>query len=128
MRVDTRLPITLPILLSIVDNMPSLCSTLHESRLYQAMCTTAFFAFLRVGEITICARSPFVLQIEQLVKLEDQTGGILGLKITFRDFKHSYNKGDVSLTVRYHVVLTYAQCRYCSIIYSYQAFQTAHCL
>ena len=25
MRVDTRLPITLPILLSIVDNMPSLC-------------------------------------------------------------------------------------------------------
>ena len=63
--------ITLPILLSIVDNMPSLCSTLYESRLYQAMCTTAFFAFLRVGEITICPRSPFVLQIEQLVKLED---------------------------------------------------------
>ena len=63
------------------------------------MCTTAFFAFLRVGEITIFPRSPFVLQIEQLVKLEDQTGGILGLKITFRDFKHSYNKGDVSLTL-----------------------------
>ena len=99
MRVDTRLPITLPILLSIVDNMPSLCSTLYESRLYQAMCTTAFFAFLRVGEITICPRSPFALQIEQLVKLEDQAGGILGLKITFRDFKHSYNKGDVSLTL-----------------------------
>ena len=75
MRVDTRLPITLPILLSIVDNMPSLCSTLYESRLYQTMCTTAFlFAFLRVGEITICPRSPFALQIEQLVKLEDQAG------------------------------------------------------
>ena len=58
MRVDTRLPITLPILLSIVDNMPSLCSTLYESRLYQAMCTTAFFAFLRVGEITICPPVP----------------------------------------------------------------------
>ena len=99
MRVDTRLPITLPILLSIVDNMPSLCSTLYESRLYQAMCTTAFFAFLRAGEITICPLSQFVLQIEQLVKLEDQAGGILGLKITFRDFKHSYNKGDVSLTL-----------------------------
>ena len=88
-RVDTQLPSTLPILLSIVDNMLSLCSTLYESRLYQAMCITAFFAFLRVEEITICLRSPFVLQIEQLVKLEDQTGGILGLKITFRDFKHS---------------------------------------
>ena len=64
MRVDTRLLITLPILLSIVDNIPSLCSTLYESRLYQAMCTTTFFAFLRVGEITICPRSRFVLQIE----------------------------------------------------------------
>ena len=92
MRVDTRLPITLPILLSIVDNMPSLCSTLYESRLYQAMCTTAFFAFLRVGEIAICPQSPFVFQIEQLVKLEDQAGGILGLK-------HSYSEGDVSLTL-----------------------------
>ena len=48
--------------------------------------------------IAICPPSSFVLQIEQLVKLEDQTGGILGLKITFRDFKHSY-KGDVSLTL-----------------------------
>ena len=40
-----------------------------------------------------------MLQVEQLVKLEDQAGGILGLKITFRDFKHSYNKGHVSLTL-----------------------------
>ena len=108
-----------------VDNMPSLCSTLYESRLYQAMCTTAFFAFLRVGEITICPRSPFVLQIEQPVKLEDQTGGILGLKITFRDFKHSYNKGDVSLTLSRRSDICPVQI--CSIIYSYEAFQTAHC-
>ena len=37
-----------------------------------------------------------IVALEQLVKLEDQTG-ILGLKITFRDFKHSYHKSDVSL-------------------------------
>ena len=73
--------------------------TLRESLVSSYVHHTAFFAFLRVGEITICPRSPFALQIEQLVKLEDQAGGILGLKITFRDFKHSYNKGDVSLTL-----------------------------
>ena len=48
MREDIRLPITLPILSSIVDNIPTLCFALYESRLYQAMCTTAFFAFSQV--------------------------------------------------------------------------------
>ena len=72
----------------------------------------------------ICPRSPSVLQIQQLVKLEDQAGGILGLKITFRDFKHSY-KGEVSLTLSRRSDICPVQ--YCSIIYSYEAFQTAHC-
>ena len=63
------------------------------------MCTTAFFAFLRVGEITYCARSPAVLQVKQVVKLEDLSGATVGFKIRFDDFKHSYNQPNISITL-----------------------------
>ena len=67
------------------------------------MCTTAFFAFLRVGEITCCPRSTTVLQLNQIVQLVDSSGSITGLKITFLDFKHSYNRPNslnVSITLK----------------------------
>ena len=98
-RVDTRLPITLPILRNIVQQTPSLCSSEYRAYLFQAMCTTAFFAFLRIGEITCCPRSPTVLQIDQVVKLLDTSGKIPGLKIMFANFKHSYNRPNVTLTL-----------------------------
>ena len=97
--VDTRLPITLPILRNIVQQTPSLCSSEYRAYLFQAMCTTAFFAFLRIGEITCCPRSPTVLQIDQVVKLLDTSGKITGLKIMFANFKHLYNRPNVTLTL-----------------------------
>lgn len=98
-RVDTRLPITLPILRNIMQQTPTLCSSEYRAYLFKAMCTTAFFAFLRIGEITCCPRSPNVLQIDQVVKLVDNAGTITGLKITFANFKHSYNRPNVTLTL-----------------------------
>jgi hypothetical protein len=68
--------------------------------MFKAMCTTAFFAFLRVGEITCCPRSSSVLQLNQIVQLVDHSGGVIGLKITFFDFKHSYNQTNVSITLK----------------------------
>jgi hypothetical protein len=64
------------------------------------MCTTACFAFLGVGEITCCPRSPDVLQLKQVVQLVDNAGNVSGLKITFLNFKHSYNQANVSLTLQ----------------------------
>ncbi len=51
LRIDSRLPITLPILLNINEIIPSLCSNVYNALLFKAMCTTAFFAFLRLGKL-----------------------------------------------------------------------------
>ena len=70
-------------------------------RIYLKACVQRrFFAFLRVGEITCCPRSMTVLQLNQIVKLVDSSGSITGLKITFLDFKHSYNRPNVSITLK----------------------------
>ena len=99
-RADTRLPITLPILRNILTQTPTICPSLYRARLFTAMCTTAFFAFLRVGELTFCPRSPHVLQLNQVVQLVESSGHITGLKITFTNFKHSYNQNkNISITL-----------------------------
>ena len=100
-RDDTRLPITLPILRNILTQTPTICPSLYRARLFTAMCKTAFFAFLRVGELTFCPRSPDVLQlINQVVQLVESSGHITGLKITFTNFKHSYNQNkNISITL-----------------------------
>jgi hypothetical protein len=85
----------------MLQQTPTLCSSEYRAYLFKAMCTTAFFAFLRIGEITCCPRSPTVFQIDQVVNLvADNSGNILtGLKLTFANFKHSYNRSNVSLTL-----------------------------
>ena len=61
--------------------------------MFQAMCSTAFFGFLRVGEITFSAMTPPPIQIHQLTKLVD------GFKIKFLNFKHSYNQPPFYLVI-----------------------------
>ena len=99
-RADTRLPITLPILRNILTQIPTICPSLYRARLFTAMCTTAFFTFLRVGELTFCPRSPDVLQLNLVVQLVESSGHITGLKITVTNFKHSYNQNkNISITL-----------------------------
>ena len=74
--IDTRLPISLPILRTVLQQTPTICSSEYRGYLFKAMCTTAFFAFLRVGEITCCPRSPDVLQLKQVVQLVDNAGNV----------------------------------------------------
>ena len=49
---DSRLPITYNILKEITSVLPAICSSDYEIRLFTAAFVLAFFAFLRVGEIT----------------------------------------------------------------------------
>ena len=51
-RVDTRLPITLPILHKLVDSAESFSCPNYTKVQFRAMCSLAFYAFLRVGEMT----------------------------------------------------------------------------
>ena len=98
-RLDTRMPITLPILRSILQQTPTICGSDYRTCLFTAMCTTAFFGFLRVGEITCCPPSSAVLQLDQVVPLLNNLGNIVGFKLTFANFKHSYNQRAVSITL-----------------------------
>ena len=50
---DSRLPITLDLLRKIVVILPKICCSNYESVLFTTAFVTAFFALLRVGEVTV---------------------------------------------------------------------------
>lgn len=65
------------------------------------MSSIAFFAFLRIGEITIRTDkdSRNILQFSQVLKSTNQQGDVTAIKITFHNFKHSYNRPPMSLVI-----------------------------
>lgn len=92
-RVDTRLPITLPILHKLVDSAESFSCPNYTKVQFRAMCSLAFYAFLRVGEMTAPIKGACPpIQLCQLNQLVDSTGKIVSLKLTFADYKHNYNR------------------------------------
>ena len=92
-RLDSRLPITLPILDRLVSIAPSLQGSTYQMSQFRAMCSLGFYAFLRIGEMTApCNRNANPpLQLYQLTKLISSSGELMAFKLTFGDFKHSYH-------------------------------------
>ena len=78
---DARYPITLPVLQSLLQVLPSLAHSLYEKYLFFAMFTVAFHGFLRCGEM--CA-SQHCLQYSQISVAAGNS-----VHITFTNFKHS---------------------------------------
>lgn len=109
-RLDTRLPITLPILHRLLLAFETVASTPYQVALFKGMCSLAFFAFLRVGEMTARTSTNFItpLQLEQLSQLVDSNNVIVSLKLTFLNYKHSYNQSPFSLNIE-------RQCVYCPV-------------
>ena len=68
------------------------------TRLFQAMCLFAFFAFCRVGEIT-ASKDRNAISIDQVSKLLNSSNEVEAIKITFFNYKHSYNQRPFSLVV-----------------------------
>ena len=100
-RLDSRLHITLPILHRILESSVQFCQTRYDSCLFQAMCSLAFFACMRVGEITLATSKAggSLIQLHQLTQLVDATQGVVALKFTFLDFKYNYNQRPFSLVI-----------------------------
>ena len=100
-RLDSRLPITLPILHRILQSSVKICRTPYDSHLFQAMCSLAFFACMRVGELTLTTTKErgSLIQLCQLTQLTDVNQGVIALKFTFLDFKHNYNQRPFSVVV-----------------------------
>lgn len=88
---DIRLPITLPILERILSAFDHTSYSNFQRHLFRAMCTIAFFAALRVGEITtIPGRSlQNLIQFDQIAFLRGASGSVTGIKLTMKFFKHS---------------------------------------
>ena len=73
----------------------------EDAALFMAMCPLAFYAFLRVGEITVVSsnKSNVPLQPDQLTQLVDTNNKVVALKLSFRNYKHSYNCPTFSFTI-----------------------------
>ena len=100
-RLDSRLPLTLPILHRVIQAAAVVTNSLENAALFKAMCSLAFYAFLRVGEMTVVSsnKSDVPLQLDQLTKLVDTNNKVVALKLSFRNYKHSYNRPTFSLTI-----------------------------
>ena len=62
----------------------------------------AFFAFLRIGEITVSKRDSFssnLLQLVQVSRQGSQNGEVVSLVITFKNYKHNYNQNPFSIVL-----------------------------
>ena len=83
-RLGSRLKITLPILHRLLEATIHLCHSPYEICLFRAMYSFAFFACLRIGEITLSSSkgggSP--MQPHQLVQLVDENQKVVSLKCT----------------------------------------------
>lgn len=98
-RLDSRLPINIPILQKLLRCASLLPLTKYQILMFEAMCSTAFFAFLRVGEIAFSSTCPPPIQIHHLTKLLNEAHEVLGFNIKFVNFKHSYNQPPFYLVI-----------------------------
>ena len=81
------------------------------------MCATAFYAFLRIGEITVFKQAPEVIQLRQLSKLSNTSGFIASVRFTFQQFKRHYNQSPISMIISRQagVCAVETLLRYCSV-------------
>ena len=85
-----RLPITLPILRQIIASFQSTTGSAYQLQMLTAMCSLAFFAFLRLGEITVNGRDhPNLIRLPQLQRLVNEKGQVTALQLTILKYKHS---------------------------------------
>ena len=103
--LDSRLPVTLPILNKLISVAPSLDGSPYQICQFQAMCSLAFFAFLHIGEMTATgghmANSP--LQISHVSTLLSSSTELIAFKVTFGNLKHSYNDRPFSIISWVHI-------------------------
>jgi len=95
---DSRLPILPPLLMELVKATLLLNGESYNGVMLAAMFLLAFFAFLRVGEITThsVTESRNVLHFDDISLIREE--GVLRCHLTFRHFKH--HKGQpVTLTI-----------------------------
>ena len=98
--LDSRLPITLPILVRIMQVSPTVCASQYQSYMFQAMCSMAFFGFLGIGEITVTKPQSIhsnLLYLSHVTRQFGSKGEVVSLVVTFTNYKHNTNRNAFSL-------------------------------
>lgn len=86
--LDSRLPITLPILHRIVWAASQLVDSFFNTCRFQVMCLFAFYTFARVGEITASA-SGTIIHLHPVSKLVNDKQETEAFKVTFLNYEHN---------------------------------------
>ena len=105
--VDTRLPVTLPILKQILNVSSSTALSSYQACLFNAMCATAVLPYSRSNNYSSVFMS--IMQLSQVSKLVDDASLTIGLNITFYKFKHSYNQCPISISLTCQACICPAQ-------------------
>ena len=99
--LDSRLPITLPILEQVISACEQTPSSCFQRKLIRAMFALAFFAALTVGEMTITAgkSSTNLLLLRQVFFLKDSADSIMGIKLSMQNYKHNDTSRSTNIIV-----------------------------
>jgi len=91
---DTRLPITHPILLRLVDSLERLGLSLWDRVMFRSMYLLAFFACLRIGELALPSKAApnHTLNISSV-----KCTGREKLEVRFATYKHSKKPATISV-------------------------------
>lgn len=92
--IDTRLPITIPILNKMLLAIPVFLNSYYEQCIIKAMFLFAFSTFARIGELVAVRDIPqeHILQLSD-VSLTSVQGEIKEAVVSFRKFKHNIKEG-----------------------------------
>lgn len=96
---DSRLPITECILRKLIESLPFVTRTHYDMVLFRSMFLLAFFAFLRIGEITIGKDSPQNTIKYNAVKMFGRQNVPSRLEIVMSDFKWQQSHRPTILSV-----------------------------
>lgn len=96
---DVRQPITLDILENLLVAVPHVANSSYQRCLFMAMFIIAFYAFLRVGEITVRSHSNPNLLLLSNVSFKTIAKASCMI-ITMTNFKHNLGKNPVHLEIK----------------------------
>ena len=100
---DARLPIVPHVLKQLVVMAKFASQSEYERRMLTAMFTTAFYAFLRIGEITVrssCISTSRVIQFEDITFLRDASYVAKAVEVKIVHFKHNKSQRPVTLVLQ----------------------------
>lgn len=97
---DPRLPITLPILIRILNAIPKVINLASHKFLLAAVFSLAFSAFLRIGEICITYNTHPDRVIQRAdVQFSNMSGELTGATIVIRNFKNKLDQQPVHVFI-----------------------------